>query len=90
MLKVDGFMREKNLPPRDLDYFKLGAILAQKPDAITNMKEIISAHRDAYGDVRDLDRDELDHLENEVDSPWSQPTKLYLTIVICSVGAAVQ
>jgi len=90
MLKVDKFMREKQLPRRDLDYFKLGAIVAQNPNAITNMEEIVSTHQDVYGGVRDLDNDELEHLKNEVESPWSQPTKLYLTIAICSVGAAVQ
>jgi len=90
MLKVDEFMQEKRLPPRDLDYFRLGAIIAQNPNAITNIKETINAHRDVNGDLRDLDNDELDHLKNEVESPWSQPTKLYQTIAICSIGAAVQ
>jgi MFS family permease len=38
----------------------------------------------------DLEEDEKDALRTEVSRKWKHPAKLYITIVICSIGAAVQ
>ena len=37
-----------------------------------------------------LDEPEIEALRNEVLHKWRQPLALYLTIISCSVGAAVQ
>lgn len=38
----------------------------------------------------DLEEDEKDALRIEVTKKWHHPLKLYVTIVVCSIGAAVQ
>ena len=53
-----------------------GALVAQDPTAIETMEE--------------LDETERDALRNEVVHRWRQPIALYYTIILCSIGAAVQ
>lgn len=53
-----------------------GALVAQRPDA--------------FEDVGDLDDSEREALRNETLHKWRQPTALYFTVILCSVGAAVQ
>lgn len=40
--------------------------------------------------VADLTETEITALRNEVLHKWRQPKQLYFTIVLCSIGAAVQ
>ncbi|KAE9366242.1 hypothetical protein N431DRAFT_562845 [Stipitochalara longipes BDJ] len=53
-----------------------GALVAQEP---TNFEQ-----------VEDLSSDEADALRNETLHKWRQPRALYMTVILCSVGAAVQ
>jgi MFS family permease len=55
---------------------KKGALVAQDP-----------GH---FEDVEGLEDDEKEVLRNEVIHKWRQPKALYLTVILCSVGAAVQ
>jgi hypothetical protein len=55
---------------------KKGALVAQDPASFETIKE--------------LDEDERTALRREVTHKWSQPRVLYLTIGLCSIGAAVQ
>ncbi|TKA72865.1 hypothetical protein B0A49_07598 [Cryomyces minteri] len=43
-----------------------------------------------YERVEDLNPTEMDALRNETLHKWRQPPALYTTVVMCSVGAAVQ
>lgn len=43
-----------------------------------------------YENVTELDEAEKDALRIEVTKKWSHPFKLYMTVVVCSIGAAVQ
>lgn len=72
---VETFAREKNLLDI-VDVLKKGAQVAQNPGA--------------FEEIESLDHEELAALRQEKASKWKQPTTLYLTIIICSVGAAVQ
>lgn len=56
-----------------------GALVAQNPHAI----------RAIDGDEKLSDR-EIEVLEREVTHRWHMPRRLLLTIVTCSIGAAVQ
>jgi hypothetical protein len=38
----------------------------------------------------DLAEDEKDALRVEVNKKWTHPWKLYMTVIVCSIGAAVQ
>jgi len=38
----------------------------------------------------DLEEDEREALRIEVTKKWSHPFKLYMTVAVCSIGAAVQ
>lgn len=53
-----------------------GALVAQDPPA--------------FESVELLDEAEKDALRNEVLHKWRQPWSLYFTVVLCSIGAAVQ
>lgn len=53
-----------------------GALVAQDPGNFEQLDE--------------LSADELDALRNETLHKWRQPRALYLTVILCSVGAAVQ
>ncbi len=53
-----------------------GALVARDP---TNFEQ-----------VNGLTADELEALRNETAHKWRQPRALYMTVILCSVGAAVQ
>lgn len=78
MRDVGAFVREKGLEEHEA-YFRKGALVAQNP----------SAFEDIDGSEA-LDEVEKTTLRNEILHKWRLPWKLYLTIVTCSVGAAVQ
>jgi len=59
-----------------LDLLKKGALVAQDPSAFESIEE--------------LDEDDRVTLRREITHRWSQPRTLYLTIGLCSIGAAVQ
>ncbi|MCJ1381085.1 hypothetical protein MMC17_004194 [Xylographa soralifera] len=90
MNKVQNFAALTNWRPRDLELLKLGSIIAQNPAAIKDMPGAIAAGAEAFGNLRSLDDDELKYLKDEDENMWRQPRPLYFTIVLCSIGAAVQ
>lgn len=53
-----------------------GALVAQDPPAFEQISELEEHERDA--------------LRNEVLHKWRQPRALYVTVILCSIGAAVQ
>ena len=55
---------------------KKGALVAQDPPAFEQIDELDDTERDA--------------LRNEVLHKWRQPVSLYFTVILCSIGAAVQ
>lgn len=75
---VDDFVNEKGLTEHT-HIFKQGALVAQDPD---NFEHI-------HGEFK-LDGAEVAVLQKEVSHKWRVPKTLYLTIITCSIGAAVQ
>lgn len=72
---VERFAEEKDLT--DISgLLKKGALVAQDPTAFETFAE--------------LDEDEKIALRREITHKWSQPRILYFTIILCSIGAAVQ
>jgi hypothetical protein len=53
-----------------------GALVAQDPGYFEQLDELSSA--------------EIDALRNETLHKWRQPRALYMTVILCSIGAAVQ
>jgi hypothetical protein len=51
---------------------------------------LVAQHPDNFESLEDLDATELEALRNEKTHKWRQPRALYLTVILCSVGAAVQ
>ena len=73
--QVEGFAIAKRM--QDLvPLLKKGAQLAQNPQR--------------YTDITDLYWEERKALEDEVPHRWRQPKSLYFTVILCSIGAAVQ
>lgn len=75
MRDVEAFASAKGLNDK-LDLLRKGALIAQNPANYENL------------DI--LEEDEKDALRFEVDHKWRHPLQLYITIIICSIGAAVQ
>jgi len=75
MSDVEAFCQNWGL--QDItDTVKRGALVAQDP-----------AH---FEDVPGLTAYEREQLTREVTHKWSQPAAMYYTVILCSVGAAVQ
>ncbi|RFU29838.1 hypothetical protein B7463_g6503, partial [Scytalidium lignicola] len=75
MRQVEGLAARKNLVDI-VPVLKQGALLAQDPTVFDNSDE--------------LDDTTREELRSEVLHKWHQPWALYMTIVFCSIGAAVQ
>jgi len=58
------------------DVLQRGALVAQNPAEFENVEGLREEEREA--------------LRNEVLHKWRQPRAMYFTVVLCSVGAAVQ
>lgn len=72
---VEEFAEEKDMTDIS-DLLKKGALVAQDPAS--------------FEAVHELDEDEKIALRREITHKWSQPRVLYVTIILCSIGAAVQ
>lgn len=72
---VDEFANEYNLTDI-LPELKKGALVARDPAE--------------FESVPDLTETEATALRDEVLHKWRQPKALYFTIILCSIGAAVQ
>uniref|UniRef100_A0A2D3VAC4 Probable polyol transporter 5 n=1 Tax=Ramularia collo-cygni TaxID=112498 RepID=A0A2D3VAC4_9PEZI len=75
MADVEHFAETKGLQS-ELDLLKKGALVAKDPNNFDAL-EILS-------------QEEKDALRFEIDHKWKHPWPLYFTIVVCSIGAAVQ
>ncbi|KAK2467513.1 hypothetical protein APHAL10511_000368 [Amanita phalloides] len=73
--QVDHFAHEKDMEDI-LPLLRKGALLAQNPKDFENMPE--------------LDEADKAIIRREVTHKWNQPKALYMTVVICSLAAAVQ
>ena len=74
MSDVESFATEHGLQEH-VHLLKKGALVAQDPANFENL---------------DLEEDEKAALRTEVTRKWKHPKLLYVTIVVCSIGAAVQ
>lgn len=72
---VEEFAEEYNVTDI-LPELKKGALVARDPAE--------------FETVADLTEPELTALRDEVLHKWRQPRSLYFTIILCSIGAAVQ
>ncbi|KAF8915551.1 hypothetical protein CPB85DRAFT_1374998 [Mucidula mucida] len=75
MSQVEQFTKEKGFEEH-VDIFKKGAIIAQNPSK--------------FEELPLLEEEDRQILRNEITHKWRQPRDLYLTVVICSLSAAVQ
>ncbi|KAF8885549.1 hypothetical protein CPB84DRAFT_1788265 [Gymnopilus junonius] len=73
--QVERFAQEKGLEDK-VDLFKRAAVLAQNPNDFESQ--------------RDLTEEEKEHIRRETTHRWHQSKSMYMTIVICSIAAAVQ
>lgn len=78
LAEVDEFCREKGLEEHRA-ILRKGALVAQDP---TGYEDITGAET--------LEQSEIDALRNEVLHKWRVPRTLLMTIITCSIGAAVQ
>lgn len=74
MQDVEHFAQEKGLVEH-VSVLKKGALVAQDPSSFESL---------------DLTEEEKESLRFEAAHRWKHPIKLYFTIIVCSIGAAVQ
>jgi len=75
LAEVEAFARDKGLEDK-LSVLQKGALVAQDPASFESLTQ--------------LDENDKETLRKEVAHRWSHPMALYWTIIICSIGAAVQ
>lgn len=75
MNDVEFFCSEKGLTER-VDLIKKGALIAQDPTGFERVETLSESEREA--------------LRFEAAHRWRHPLALYFTIIVCSIGAAVQ
>lgn len=75
MQNVEDFATESQMTEY-IPLLKKGALVAQDPPGFESLSE--------------LDETEREALRNEVLHKWRHPRSLYLTVILCSIGAAVQ
>lgn len=78
MRDVEVFAQQKGLTEH-LPLLRKGALVAQNPDDFENI-----------GGAEELTPEEKECLRVEREHRWRLPFRLYLTIVTCAIGAAVQ
>ncbi|KAK4142896.1 uncharacterized protein C8A04DRAFT_29473 [Dichotomopilus funicola] len=78
MSRVEVFAQEKGLTEH-IGLLRKGALVAQDPENYENI-----------GGEEALDEEEKAALHKEANHKWRLPGRLYLTIITCSIGAAVQ
>ncbi|KAF8891726.1 hypothetical protein BD779DRAFT_1512736 [Infundibulicybe gibba] len=75
LAQVEEFAREKGM--EDITrILQKGALLAQNPSAFESIPE--------------LDESDKETIRRETTHKWSQPRALYMTVIVCSLAAAVQ
>ena len=57
--------------------------------AVRDLVPLVAQGRD-FETLSELDEQDKEVLRDEIKHKWNQPVALYLTIIMCSVGAAVQ
>ncbi|KAF3002955.1 hypothetical protein E8E13_004127 [Curvularia kusanoi] len=75
MRDVEDFAREHDLEDI-VHHLKKGALVAQSPNG--------------FDDIEMLVEEDKEHLRYEKQHKWKHPLQLYITIIVCSIGAAVQ
>lgn len=75
MAEVDAFVEEFGLQA-DQETFRKGALVAQRQHDFANIPELTSEDKDS--------------LEHEKKHKWHLPKALYLTVIVCALGAATQ
>ena len=53
-------------------------------------RALVTQDPPAFEKIEELDEDDRIALRREITHKWSQPRVLYLTVILCSIGAAVQ
>src|SRR5689334_11011448 len=75
MRDVEEFASDKDLTDI-VGYLKKGALIAQDPAR--------------FEEIQMLEEEEKQYLRHEKAHKWKHPLQLYITIIVCSIGAAVQ
>jgi hypothetical protein len=75
MRDVEDFAREHDLEDI-IVHLKKGALVAQSPNDFDNIEMLVG--------------EDKQHLRFEKEHKWKHPLQLYITIIVCSIGAAVQ
>ena len=89
LAEVEDFVREKGLG-KFMRLFKTAALVAHQPTEYESINDPIAKGEFDYVSLRPLEEEELEFLRDEHDKRFRHPRELYWTIVLCSVGAAVQ
>ncbi|KAG6916850.1 hypothetical protein DXG01_005149 [Tephrocybe rancida] len=94
LAQVDTFVQEQGME-EIATFLRKGALLAQNPKDFESMPELDEADKEVIRreTTRACPRALLGHallMPRYLTDKWSQPRDLYLTVIVCSLAAAVQ
>lgn len=74
---------------RDVEEFANDAGLSEATDLLKK-GALVARDPHNYESVEGITEEEKTHIRNETEHKWRHPKALYITIAVCSIGAAVQ
>lgn len=87
--EVEQFVNDKGLN-KFMRLFKTAALVAHHPMDFESLNVLITTYPTDFDSVRILEEEELEALRYEKTRRFRHPRELYWTVVVCSIGAAVQ
>lgn len=87
--KAEKFVKAKGLN-KFMRLFKTAALIIHHPDDYESINDPNKNKTFDYANLHFLGEEELEFLRDEKTKRWHQPRELYWTVILCSVGAAVQ
>ena len=86
---VVDFAQQHNLAEK-LDKLQTGALLAQDPSLYDKFARLKATDPGLYASIYIPTTRDVQALEDEMGNPWHHKKQIPRTIILCSIGAAVQ
>ena len=86
---VEDFTNKHNMTKK-LDILQTAALIAQNPSAYNRIEELKAADPILYASIYMPTIPDVEALQDELHNPWHHKQQIPRTIVLCSIGAAVQ
>ncbi|KAI4129182.1 MAG: hypothetical protein LQ347_003878 [Umbilicaria vellea] len=86
---VEDFAQQHNLADK-LSKLQTGALLAQDPFLYADIAALKAKDPPSYASIYEPTTGDIQALRDELGNPWHHRKQIPRTIILCSIGAAVQ